>query len=182
MMSRTRILDAAEQLFAERGYDGTATGEIAVAAGVTRTLVFHYFPTKHDLLVVLLEERGALDLQSQIPLPDGDDVVEALTVLASRVQSQAHVSPRVIQIIIQEALREPIAQRLFTDFLAQLDALVCDTIHKTVAPLPEPPQVDAAAMTFAAVVLRALLLNRFVGIGLDVRSAAETCARALRTS
>jgi AcrR family transcriptional regulator len=55
--SRTRILDAAEALFAQLGFDATPTTRIADAAGVPKGLVFYYFPRKIDLLLVLLEER-----------------------------------------------------------------------------------------------------------------------------
>jgi AcrR family transcriptional regulator len=47
---RQRILDIAAKLFAE--YSGTPTSmdSIALAAGVTRTALYHYFPTKQDLV------------------------------------------------------------------------------------------------------------------------------------
>ena len=40
---REQILDAANALFAERGYDEVSIEEIAGSAGVTRGLVHHYF-------------------------------------------------------------------------------------------------------------------------------------------
>ena len=54
---RTRILDAAEELFAEDGFDATPTARIADAAAVPKGLVFYYFPRKIDLLLTLLQER-----------------------------------------------------------------------------------------------------------------------------
>jgi AcrR family transcriptional regulator len=44
------IIEAAERLFAERGYAGTRTAEIARAAGVTERTLFKYFPDKDALL------------------------------------------------------------------------------------------------------------------------------------
>lgn len=58
--SRIAILDAAETLFAKRGFDATPTREIAKKAKVTTGLVFYYFPTKKSLLKSLVEERSAL--------------------------------------------------------------------------------------------------------------------------
>ncbi|MGP9725993.1 TetR/AcrR family transcriptional regulator [Glutamicibacter sp. 287] len=55
--ARTRILDAAEQLFAKQGFDGTPTSHIARDAGVPKGLLFYYFPAKFALLTALLEER-----------------------------------------------------------------------------------------------------------------------------
>lgn len=43
------ILNAATQLFGEKGFDGTRTAEIAAVAGVTQRTLFSYFPTKEKL-------------------------------------------------------------------------------------------------------------------------------------
>lgn len=47
--SRRRILDAARELFAERGYRGTTTRDLAEAAGVAELTLFRHFPTKAQL-------------------------------------------------------------------------------------------------------------------------------------
>jgi AcrR family transcriptional regulator len=44
--SQQRILDAAVEAFAEQGYSGTATSEIARRAGVAEGTIFRYYPTK----------------------------------------------------------------------------------------------------------------------------------------
>jgi AcrR family transcriptional regulator len=43
------ILQAATQLFGEKGYSATRTAEIAAAAGVTERTLFSYFPSKEKL-------------------------------------------------------------------------------------------------------------------------------------
>lgn len=55
--ARERILDAAEELFAERGYAGAATKRIAEAAAVPEGLIFYHFGTKRALLHALIAER-----------------------------------------------------------------------------------------------------------------------------
>ncbi|MEM1143942.1 MAG: TetR/AcrR family transcriptional regulator [Pseudomonadota bacterium] len=49
------ILDAATDLFASAGFSGTSTRRIASEAGVSEGTVFHYFGSKHDLLVAILD-------------------------------------------------------------------------------------------------------------------------------
>jgi AcrR family transcriptional regulator len=49
--TRERLLTAALELFAERGYDATTAGEIASRAGVTEMTFFRHFPSKASLLV-----------------------------------------------------------------------------------------------------------------------------------
>lgn len=60
--SRTRleqreadIIAAATTLFAGDGFHATSTRKIAAAAGVSEGTVFHYFSTKHDLLLAILD-------------------------------------------------------------------------------------------------------------------------------
>ncbi|GAA1174309.1 TetR/AcrR family transcriptional regulator [Pseudonocardia alaniniphila] len=53
--ARDRILAAAEELFADRGFDATPTSQIAERAGVPKGLVHYYFKRKPDLLTALVE-------------------------------------------------------------------------------------------------------------------------------
>lgn len=50
---RDRILDAALRVFADRGFHGATTRELAKAAGVSEALMFRHFPTKEDLYLAL---------------------------------------------------------------------------------------------------------------------------------
>lgn len=75
---REQILDAAMRLFGERSYSTVSTSEIADAAGVTRGLLHHYFGTKRDLYVEVV--------QRLVMLPKLDDTaVEAASSLEARV-------------------------------------------------------------------------------------------------
>jgi AcrR family transcriptional regulator len=57
---RDQILDAANALFAERGYDEVSVEDIARSAGVARGLVHHYFGGRKEVYIALLERLGAL--------------------------------------------------------------------------------------------------------------------------
>jgi TetR/AcrR family transcriptional regulator len=52
---RRRVLDAAEQVFAERGYAGGTTRDIALRADITKRMLFYYFPSKAVLYREVLE-------------------------------------------------------------------------------------------------------------------------------
>jgi len=60
--TRAAILNAAQRLFAERGYDGTTVRDIAAAAGIDAALVVRYFGGKDELFA----EAAQVDLA----LPD----------------------------------------------------------------------------------------------------------------
>lgn len=60
---RPLILDAALEVYVERGYRGTSMQAVADAAGVTKPVVYECYPNKDELLVALLdrEERRLLE-------------------------------------------------------------------------------------------------------------------------
>jgi len=64
---RGQILDAANVLFAERGYEEVSIEDIAGAAGVTRGLVHHYFGGRRHVYVALLERLGSVREQQLRP-------------------------------------------------------------------------------------------------------------------
>lgn len=47
--SRASLLEGARVIFGARGYNGTATKDVAAAAGVAERTLFRHFPTKADL-------------------------------------------------------------------------------------------------------------------------------------
>jgi AcrR family transcriptional regulator len=55
----TRILDAAERLFAERGIESVSVRSILVAAGVNAALAHYHFGSRDGLITALLESRVA---------------------------------------------------------------------------------------------------------------------------
>jgi AcrR family transcriptional regulator len=56
---RERIEAAAVEVFAARGYDAASVGEIAGAAGVTRTVLYDHFPSKRELYLHVLGTQNA---------------------------------------------------------------------------------------------------------------------------
>lgn len=84
-----RILDAAGALFAERGVDGVAMGEIAVAAGCSRATLYRYFPDRPALQLAFVQREalrvGALVL-ADLGDPTGaaDDLVTTAVLSALR--------------------------------------------------------------------------------------------------
>ena len=53
-IKKSQIIQAALDLFVERGYNGTKTSQISKRAGISEGLLFHYFPTKEILLEELI--------------------------------------------------------------------------------------------------------------------------------
>ncbi len=66
--ARDAILDAAEKVFAEHGFDGARIDAIAAAAGYNKSLIFQYFGDKLGLYaqVIRRADKSMSDLQTQI--------------------------------------------------------------------------------------------------------------------
>lgn len=57
--TQRRILEAASQCFAQRGFSKTTVEDVARAAGVSKGLVYHHFRGKPELLEILLDQTLA---------------------------------------------------------------------------------------------------------------------------
>ncbi|HEV7734775.1 MAG TPA: TetR family transcriptional regulator [Candidatus Binatia bacterium] len=86
---RLRILDAAEQVFAARGYGAATTREIAAAAGIGKRMLFYYFATKDSVYRAVLERviTGMVTIHEQFrsdPGPVGiAEAMEGITHFAA---------------------------------------------------------------------------------------------------
>jgi AcrR family transcriptional regulator len=64
--SRRSILEAAAQVFDERGYDAASTTEILARTGLTRGSLYHHFPSKEAIALALVDAHAeALDIPDQ---------------------------------------------------------------------------------------------------------------------
>lgn len=70
---RTAVLEAALEVFAERGVRGTSFDAVAERAGLTRQGVLHYFPSKKRLLLEVLNERVRLNRENLAERAVGED-------------------------------------------------------------------------------------------------------------
>ncbi len=96
--ARQRILEAARELFDERGFDGVSVGDIAERAEVGRTTFFRHFGDKQE--VVFGKEQELLDMVTAaaraegIPAPrSATEAVEQLGPVLLAVCAQAAADP-----------------------------------------------------------------------------------------
>jgi len=76
--TRERLLRAAADAFAERGYDGTRVSDIAAAAGVSNGALYAHFASKADLLADALRTHGRNLLADMFAADPGRPVVGLL--------------------------------------------------------------------------------------------------------
>jgi AcrR family transcriptional regulator len=67
---RAQILDAAAEVFAEKGFARATTKEVASRAGVSEGTIYNYFGSKEDLLIGLMNRLGDIQLRRMHFTPD----------------------------------------------------------------------------------------------------------------
>lgn len=110
--TRTRIMDAAEELILDRGFAATTVDEIIEGAGMTKGTFFYHFDTKADLAHALVERYAEMDrrhLEEGLSRAEreSDDPLEQLLLFVRGFEEEA------------EALTEPYPGCLFASYCYQ---------------------------------------------------------------
>jgi AcrR family transcriptional regulator len=99
------IIAAAATLFAQKGFNGTTTREIAKTAGISEALLFRYFPTKRALYAAIIAARSQLSqlLASVEEAAEKRDDVRVFTLIAGfRIHRGA--DPSLLRLLLFSAL------------------------------------------------------------------------------
>lgn len=91
---RDEILDAADELFSQKGFDGTSTNEILEKIGIARGTLYYHFKSKEDIMDALIKryEGVLLDNAEQIAKDKSIPVYEriAKVVMALNISNQGN--------------------------------------------------------------------------------------------
>ena len=104
---RTRILDAALALMGEQGASTTSMRQLAGACDVNVATLYHYFPSKSDLLRAVIEERGYgedLDAMVEPPVARRGSPTTRLSNLLEFVAREALAAEVVWRLMLGEAV------------------------------------------------------------------------------
>jgi AcrR family transcriptional regulator len=114
--TRSAILAAAREAFADRGFDRASIRAIAAGAGVDPALVHHYFGTKEHLFVATLQVPiNPAELLPGVLAGDRDELGERLVATLVRVwDSQAGTAAAAL---FRSAMSNDWTERLLREFL-----------------------------------------------------------------
>ena len=113
---RAMILDCADRVFLETGFQAASMSEIAARVGGSKGTLYNYFPSKEDLFLACVARHcDTFRGQMSSLIVEGADVRETLTKLGRRfvefVSSDETV--RKFRMIVAEAERSPAIARAF---------------------------------------------------------------------
>lgn len=137
--ARRAILDAAEEVFAEHGFDGARVDAIAAVAGYNKSLIFQYFGDKLNLYAEVLRraDRQGTEIQARVfavLLEDPTITTDAykfrglLEIGMNLAFEYVEKNPRILRIITWEQAEgwqswRKIAGQMNTEDIAQFKAL-----------------------------------------------------------
>lgn len=135
---KNEILDAADELFGQKGFDGTSTGDILEKVGIARGTLYYHFKSKEDIMDALIErynrqlisaaktiaEDRSLSVYERIPRTilalnvehsSGKEIIEQMHKPQNALMHQKtqHAIVRGITPIFAELVNEGIEQGLF---------------------------------------------------------------------
>jgi AcrR family transcriptional regulator len=163
--TRRRILQIALSLMSQRGVDGTSMRDLASACDLNVASLYHYFPSKRELLEAVLVEHGFLPVHAPRPDPRqyeniGSPLAQLLAdILVSMFEVEDFVRLMVGEAIRSESTARSVGLDLFTTFQSSIEGWIAE--HRP----------DLAERVGAAPVAR-MLSAMVVGIFIEHASGA----------
>jgi AcrR family transcriptional regulator len=132
-----QILDVATGLFAEQGFQGTTTRQIAECSGVTEALIFRHFPSKEDLYWAVIERKidcaAPLD-RMRASLEGGGSDLEILSRVALEVLERRAQDQTLSRLLLFSALeKHELSARFFRNYIASYFEGLADFIRRGIA-------------------------------------------------
>lgn len=158
-----RLLDAAEKLFCERGYDGTSVRDITNEAGCNIAAVNYHFGGKEQLYQEMFRRRMARNMKSHYetiericsaPSPTLEDLLSELVRPIVESAEQQDPWAKVVRLMVREALN----QRLEMDKIAgDMKELFFDRLARAFMQII--PEMDLRTARQAVFSIDALVLH-----------------------
>ncbi|MEV0288838.1 MULTISPECIES: helix-turn-helix domain-containing protein [unclassified Kribbella] len=141
---RQVIIETAERLFAEHGYDATSTARIANEAGVPTGLVFYHFATKLDLLLAIVNERPTPSAVLR-SASKGRSVRGRLRTVVTMMADELEHNRAARIIVFREAQARPEIAARGAELFAEATATVADVLSGADDIVADPARVRTAA-------------------------------------
>jgi len=160
---RQQLLESAAAVFAERGYRGATTAELAAAAGVSEPILYRHFRSKLELFVTLIDAVGTEVLADwETRLAAANSPADRLRTLLESNPSSAARGRGVYRVIFQamtETDVEPSIREAISSHMRHLHTFVAEEL--TSLQLAGVVRNDEPASSLAT-----LLIMTAIGYGL----------------
>jgi AcrR family transcriptional regulator len=180
-LSRERILDAATEIAAERGYEGTSIGAVSAKCGLPASSIYWHFKDKDDLIAAVIE-RSFGSWLTVWDVPRDGSVEERIVGVAKQTAKALLDSPDFIRLGLMLALErrpeEPRARTMFIQVRAQAYQELTENFREFMTELTDP-DIDQLA-TYAMAGADGLFIAKEIGgDAIDLVAMFELHGRAI---
>ena len=166
---RHQILEAATELFAAQGYQGTTTRQIALKADVNEAIIFRHFPSKDELYWEVIDhkchkDRGHARLRARLTDPAATHQEKFAAIAADFIRWHEN-DPSLNRLLLFSALENhKLSHRFFRTHIAELYEALGEYIRQEIA-LGRFRRIDplVAARGFLGMVGNHILIQELFG-------------------
>jgi AcrR family transcriptional regulator len=147
---RNQILDAAAQVFAEKGFHRATTREIASTAGISEGTIYNYFDNKESLLIGIMVRLAQLEsMNEELVEALQCDVREFFITMFSQRSNRIQQGQEMLQAILPEVMVNPeLREPFYQQFVLRIGTLLEQYIQTRIE-LEDIRPVDAALVARA---------------------------------
>jgi AcrR family transcriptional regulator len=163
--SRERILEAAAELFSQKGYAGTGVDELAARADIAKTAIYYHFGNKEGLVTAVLDRaatawiEGIREAASQVGDPLGR-LDRALTGMRTMLEEKPWIMKLLQLLALEVAEQKPEVRATLRSIVRRARDTITEGMRDALG--VEVPDADAVAG-----VILALLDGVSLGLQID---------------
>lgn len=151
---RNEILEAADELFGQKGFDGTSTNDILEKVGIARGTLYHHFKSKEDIMDALIDRYSdaLLDAAQVIAADKTIPVVERIIRVVMAMNLSGGSSKEIMEHIHkpQNALMHQKIQKVIINGLPPiLTAIILEGIEQGMFSTPFPYECMEMVVIYA---------------------------------
>ncbi|WP_100329945.1 TetR/AcrR family transcriptional regulator [Bacillus xiapuensis] len=151
---KNEILDAADELFGKKGFDGTSTNDILKKVGIARGTLYHHFKSKEDIMDALIERYSdrllgaAREVAADKTIPLVDRIIRVVMSMNLNSGSSEEIMEHLHR--PQNALMHQKIQKIIINGLTPILAeIICEGIEQGVFSTPYPYECMEMVVTYA---------------------------------
>jgi AcrR family transcriptional regulator len=180
---KQQILGIATELFANQGFNGTTTREIANRAKVNEAIIFRHFPTKEELYWSVIEAKcgtGGGRARIRERLARGGDLREVFTDISEGILQRRQNDQTLTRLLFFSALeKHSLSERFFKTYIAEYYETLAEFIRERMesGELRTADPILAARGFFGMVIYHSLVQELFGAKRYqqyDLREVSET--------
>lgn len=181
-LSRERILDAATEIAAERGYEGTSIGAVSKKCGLPASSIYWHFKDKDDLIAAVIERSFGVWVEAASKIPQDAGNEERLIGVGAQTAKALLDSPDFLRLGLMLALErrpeEPRARTMFIQVRHQAYQQLTDNFRQLMPELTDADVRQLATYTMAGA--DGLFIAKEIGgDAIDLVSLFELHGRAI---